>query len=377
MKVRIEIDTKTFVRFWLVVVGFVLAIGLIYNAREALIILGVAFFLALALNRPVSALANRLPGKSRVGGTAIAFIIVVVLLGLFLFLVVPPIIQQSAKVASSIPTLVDQTQTQWKGLHELIDQYGFQSQLDQALNSLKSSAAGIAANVGGNVVSSVGSLFGLVTATFLVLVLSFLMLIEAPFWLKRIWGLYNDEDRMVHHKKLATRMYNVVTGYVTGQLTVSAIGGFFAGLTVFILSWVFPVVPHNLALPTMAICFLFSLIPMFGATIAGVIITILLSFNSVTAAIVFAIYFVVYQQLENNFISPTIQSKSVELSALAVLASITIGLYMFGIVGGIISIPIAGCIKVLLEDYLARAKVRRIQSEKPLHKLAKAIEGKI
>ena len=114
---------------------------------------------------------------------------------------------------------------------------------------------------------------------------------------------------------------------------------------------------------------------MFGATIAGILIALLLAFNDLTAAIVFVVYFVVYQQIENNFVSPAIQSKTVELSALAVLGSVTVGLYVFGVAGGIISIPIAGCIKVLLEDYLERAKQNRKKSEKPLHKLVKKLQN--
>src|SRR5687768_7230255 len=97
MKVRIEIDTRTFVRFWLVVIGFAFVILAIYSARTALIMLGTALFLALALNQPVTFLARYLPGKSRVWPTAMAFILVVVVLGLFAFLVVPPIMQQTAK----------------------------------------------------------------------------------------------------------------------------------------------------------------------------------------------------------------------------------------------------------------------------------------
>lgn len=375
MKVRIEIDTKTFVRFWLVVIGFAFVILAVYSALSALIILGVAFFLAMALNGPVSKLASLLPGNSRVGGTAIAYIIVVALLGAFVFLVVPPIIQQSAKVAETIPSIIDSAQQQWHGVNELVTKYHLETQVEGALNSIKSNAAGWAANAGQNVISGLGSVFSLVASTFLVLVLSFLMLIEGPMWLNRIWGIYNDQERMEYHKKLATRMYNVVTGYVTGQLAVSSIGASFAGLTVFILHFVFPNVPINLALPTVAIAFVLSLIPMFGATIGGVLITALLAFNDLTAAIVFVVYFVVYQQIENNFVSPTIQSKAVELSALAVLASVTVGLYVFGIAGGIISIPIAGCIKVLLEDYLARAKEERKKSEKPLHKLVKKLQS--
>ena len=98
MKVRIDIDTRTFVRFWLVVIGFAFAILMVYNARTALFLLGLAFFLALALNAPVSYLAGHLPGKSRVGGTAIAYVLVVISWQRS-FLVVPPSLQQR-KVSS-------------------------------------------------------------------------------------------------------------------------------------------------------------------------------------------------------------------------------------------------------------------------------------
>lgn len=359
-KVRIDIDTKTFVRFWLVVIAFAFAILAIYSAMSALMIIGTALFLALALNKPVNKLASFLPGQSRVGGTAIAFIIVVLLIGTVLVLVVPPIIQQSARFISTIPTLVDNASAQWDGLNNLIARYHLEPQVEDAVESIKSSSTSWAASLGSNFVSSVGSLFGLVTATILVLVLAFLMLVEAPMWLQRWWSIYNDPDRMQHHHDLAKKMYNVVTGYVSGQLAVSSIGAAFAGLTVFILSLIFPAVPGNLALPTVAITFLLSLIPMFGATIGGTLITVLLLMNDVTAAVIFVVYFIVYQQIENNFISPTVQAKAVELSALAILTSVTIGLYVFGLAGGIISIPIAGCIKVLLEDYLMRRRAARL-----------------
>lgn len=375
MKVKIEIDTKTFVRFWLVVIAFAFAIMAIYNALDALILLGAAFFLAMALNAPVSFLAGHLPGRSRVAGTAIAYLMVIAILGAVVFLVIPPIVQQTAKFLDTVPSLVDAGIAQWHGYDGLIDKYQLQPQVDSALESLKGNAAGWASSLGQNVLSGVGSVAGAIGSTVLVLVLSFLMLIEGPMWQKRIWGIYNDQERMEAHRNLVHRMYTVVTGYVTGQLTVSAIGATAAGIAVFILSLVFPAIPGNLALPTVAIAFTLSLIPMFGATIGGVIISLLLASNSLTAGIIFAIFFIVYQQIENNFISPTIQSKRVELSALAVLASVTIGVYVFGLAGGIISIPIAGCIKVLLEEYLARAKRNRQKSSMPLAKLAKKLQG--
>ncbi|MEO5950378.1 MAG: AI-2E family transporter [Candidatus Saccharimonadales bacterium] len=375
MKVQIEIDTRTFVRFWLVVIGFALALLAIYSALSALIIIGAAFFLAMALNGPVSRVARILPGRSRVGATAIAYIIVVLLIGVFVFLVVPPIVEQTAKFIETVPGLVNDATSKWQGLSHFIADHNLQPQLDGALNSLKNNASGWAANAGSTLINGLGSVLSVIAATFLTLVLSFLMLIEGPVWLKRIWGVYTDQDRMEAHRSLAKRMYNVVTGYVTGQLTVSGIDATLAGIVVFILSLVFHL-PLNLALPSAAIAFVLSLIPMFGATIGGIIISLLLLFNNVTAGIIFAVYFIIYQQIENNFISPVIQSKRVELSALAVLVAITIGLYVFGIAGGLISIPIAGCIKVLVEDYLERAKHKRKKSERPLEKLVKKLQGK-
>ncbi len=375
MNVRIEIDTKTFVRFWLVVIGFALAILAIYSALSALIIIGAAFFLAMALNGPVSHVAKILPGKSRVGATAIAYVVVVLLLGVFIFLVVPPIVEQTAKFIETLPAVFSSLTSQWQGLNTFIVEHNLQSQLDGALASVKNSASGWATNAGATLLNGLGSVFSVVTATFLVLVLSFLMLIEGPVWLDRLWGVYNNKQRMESHRKLADRMYNVVTGYVTGALTVSAIGSFFTGVVVFILCLIFNM-PLNLALPSAAIAFVLSLVPMFGATIGGIIISLLLALNSVSAGIIFAIYFIIYQQIENNFIAPTIQSKRVELSALAVLVSITIGLYVFGLAGGIISIPIAGCMKVLVEDYMERAKRNRAQSDNAVTKLVKKIRGK-
>ncbi len=375
MKVRIEIDTRTFVRFWLVVIGFAFAILALYSARTALIIIGTALFLALALNGPVSKLSRRLPDRSRTLSTAIAFSVVVALLAVVVFLVVPPIIQQTSKFIESAPTLVQTVSEQWRGLGNIIDKYHVQPQVDQAVAAIQADSSRWAANLGKNFISGIGSAFSLFAATLLVLVLTFLMLAEGPTWLRRIWGLYRDQDRMESHKKLVNRMHAVVSGYVTGQLTVSGIGSLCAGLMVFILSFFFTEVPTNLALPTIAITFMFSLIPMFGATIAGVVVSLLLLFNSVPAGIIFAIYFMLYQQIENNFISPTIQSKRIELTPLAVLIAVTIGLYVFGVAGGIISIPIAGCIKVLVEDYLERSREVRIDSQKPLSKLVKKLTG--
>ena len=352
MKTNINIDTRTFVRFWLVVIGFIVAALAIYYAKSALIILGAALFLALALNVPVSRIARRLPGRSRVGATAIAYIAVLVILGLVLVLVVPPIVQQTAKVISNVPSIVDKAGTQWDGAKGLINQYNLQPQVDSALNSLKDSVGGWASNLGQTVIGGIGSIFGFLASTFLVLVLTFLMLIEGPMWLQRLWSLYHNKSRMEIHKRVVNKMYNVVSSYVIGQLTTALIGAIAAGLAVTVISFFIPQLPISLALPSAAIVFIFSLIPMFGSTISAILVGLLIALNSFPAAIAYLIFVIIYIQIEGNVISPRIQSRQLDLSPLAVLGSLTIGLYLFGLIGGIIAIPVAGCIRVLLGEYL-------------------------
>lgn len=375
MKVRIEIDTKTFVRFWLVVMGFGLAGLAIYSAKDALVLLGISLFLALALNRPVAAIAKKLPGKSRLGGTALAYTTLVLLLGCVIWFVIPPIVQQSAKFVESIPSIIDQASSQWRGVNDFIDKNNLRPQVDSMMENIKQQSSSWATSVGTNLLSSVGSLVSFLGSLFLVLVLSFLMLLEGPTWVKRLWGLYNDEEKMERHKKLVGRMYNVVTGYVSGQLTVSGIDAILSGFVVFVLSLTFPVINSNLAMLTVMATFVLTLIPMFGATIAGALISLLLFFNNMTAGVIYAIYFVIYQQIENNFVSPSIQSKKVELSALTVLVAVTIGLYVGGLLGGLVAIPVAGVVKVLLDNYLEQVKSKRVENEKPLNKLVKKLKN--
>ena len=373
MKVTIDASTRTFVRFWLVPGGLLLSTYVLYSARTALIILGTALFLALALNAPVSRLARVLPGKSRGLSTAISYVLVVLFLGAFLFLAVPPIIEQTAKTIEVVPRYVDTARTQWDGVSHVINEYNLQPQVDKAMESLEGSSAAWASNVGANVIGGIGSVFGAITAGILVLVLSVFMLIEGPTLTQKIWKLYSDPKKRDLHHSIVHRMNAVVSGYVTGQLSVSGLGAVAAGVTVFVLSLFFNL-PSNLAIPAAAITFILSLIPMFGATVGGILIACLLAINDLGAAIAYVAFFVIYQQIENNYISPTIQSKRLELSALTILASVTIGIYLFGIAGGIISIPIAGCIKVLLDAYLEHAHNERIKTETPLGKLAKAVK---
>jgi predicted PurR-regulated permease PerM len=370
MKVKVDVDTRVFIRFVLVALGFWLAVMAIYKVRGALVLLGVSLFLALALNPPVSRIAKRLPGNSRVGATAIAYLIVIALLGGFLVLIVPPVIEQSAKFADTVPDLIDEVSSKRSVFDDFITRYGLEDTVNNAIDGAKTQAASVAANLGNTLVGGVGTLLGGLANLVFVLVLAFLMLIEGPVWMSRLWGLYEDTDKLERHRSLVKRMYRIVTGFVNGQLTVAAIAATCTMVVLLTLSATINL-PANLAVPLAVIIFLCGMIPMIGATIGAVLVTLVLLFNSAAAAIIFLVYFIIYQQIENNFIAPTIQSKNVELSALTILSAILIGVNLGGLLGGVVAIPVAGCLRVLWLDQLENAKRKRLLDDlNPLKKLA-------
>lgn len=371
MKVKIDIETRVFVRLLLVVVGFGLALVILYKIRSALVLLSIALFLALALNPPVSKLAHIMPRLNRVGATALAYIMVLLLLGGFLVVVVPPVVEQSSRFASTVPNLIDEANKNRSVFDDFIHRYNLEPTIDSAVESAKVQASSIATNLGNSLVSGAGTVLGGLASVVIVLVLAFLMLIEGPTWLRRLWGLYRDEDKLERHRTLVQRMYRIVTGFVNGQIAVSTIAAVCTLIAILALS-VTVGLPANLAIPLAVIIFFTNMIPMIGSTIGGGLVSLVLLFNSPLAAGVFLVYFLIYQQIENNFIGPTIQSKSVDLSALLIVTAILIGGTFGGLLGALIAIPVAGCLKVLWLDQLEHARKKRDTPLKnPIKKLAK------
>jgi predicted PurR-regulated permease PerM len=82
-------------------------------------------------------------------------------------------------------------------------------------------------------------------------------------------------------------------------------------------------------------------------------------FASVPLAITMLIYFIIYQQIENTTIQPFVQSRANELTPLIVFIAAILGIGFGGLLGGIVAIPIAGCAKVLFDDYIERGKLVR------------------
>lgn len=360
---KIDVDTRVFVRLLLVVAAFVVTLYLITIAWPALLLIAVAFFLALALNPSVSALSRRLPGKSRILATLIAYVLILGVIGSFIYVAVPPTIDQTVNFINNLPAYINNLREQpgfvASAFNDFISRYQLQDELSRIIEGIQAQAVNSAGGIGGSVVAGVSSFFvGLVTVITL-LVLTFLMLVEGPDWQRRIFSLIPDRARSERYQKLATKMYSVVSSYVNGQLVVALIAATLGLVVLFTLSQIFQL-PLGIILPLVGVIFLTDMIPLIGATIGAIIVIIVLLFSDFGAALSFLIYFVIYQQIENNFIQPVVQARTVALSALSILITVIIGVSLLGIVGGILAIPIAGCIRVAILDYMEHRRAHRL-----------------
>ena len=106
------------------------------------------------------------------------------------------------------------------------------------------------------------------------------------------------------------------------------------------------------AVPLAVLMAFLDLIPLVGATIAGVVIGIVCAIQDFpTAVIVWVVYLVVYQQTDNNFLQPIIYRRTVALHPLVVLVGVLIGAELLGVLGALLAIPVAGAIQIVLKDW--------------------------
>ena len=350
-ELKLSVSTGTFVRFWLVILGFIVLAGAIWIARTPLIMLAISFFLALVLNRPVSFLARHLPGKSRSFAIFIAYLIVAAMIGILLVTIVPIFVRQISSFIADVPGMIDQLRDNSGWFSDLLAHYHLTDQFNNWIAQLQGQFGDYAQTMGSTFISAVSNIFSLLGDICLVMFATFFMLLEAPDWEEKFWRLlYKNPERRRHHKQLARKMYDVVSGYVTGQATVGLISATFTAVLVAFLASAFNF-DMTLVWPAWITIFLVVFIPMFGAVIGGTIVTLLLLVYSLPAAIIYAVVFVIEQQVENNVIQPRIQSKHMEVSALVILIAMTLGLQVGGLLGALVAIPVAGCIVVLARDF--------------------------
>lgn len=342
-KTEITISALTLIKIVVMIVGTVIALAALRQMGHALIILFTAFFLALALNAPVSFFARHLPGKirgSRAWGTSIAFLLVIALLGAFLASIVPPLVQQAQNLANAAPGLIDDVRNQNGAVGDTIRKYNLEEQVSEFSDEVSDRVKNGAGQAFSTVQQFGSSAFTVLT----VLVLTFMMLVEGPTRLRFVKELIPAKHQGLA-KNIAHDMYRVVKGYVNGQVILAALAAVLITPVFFIMGVDYPI-------GLTFIVFIAGLIPMVGHTIGAIIVSIVALFTSPTAALVVLAYYLLYQQLENIFIQPKIQANSTDMSPLLVFGSVIVGVSFSGLLGGLVAIPVAGCIRVAFLEYL-------------------------
>lgn len=354
---EVTVSTRTVLRIIGLVLATVIAFAAIRQSAHTLTLIGVAVFLSLAFNGPVRWLANHLPGKSR-GSRALAtgisiFIIAVIFAG-FIAAIVPPLVKQTSSFIDAAPGLLENVKNQDSGIGRFIREQNLEGQV----NKLASQLSARLGDIGGSAVSTIGAIGSSIFATLTVIVLTVMMILEGPHW-RKIFLQLIPERHTGRTERLAHDMNKVIRGFVNGQVVLAAIASLLIVPILFIMH-----VPYPLAL--MVIVFFCGLIPMVGHTIGAIIVTTVALFESPLSAIIVLAYYILYQQIENYAVQPRIQANSTNMSPLLVFIAVLLGANFGGLLGALVAIPVAGCLRIVVLDYL---EYRNILSPKTVKRV--------
>ena len=336
---RSEINVSISIRTILLVAGAVATAWAVASIANVLLVIFVSLFSVAVLSPVVTAMERRF-GWSRGWCSAVLVLAIVLVLGVVALVLVQAISGSVRGFGDDLPQIVD------KARHS--DLGNFVNSGSDSLDTLRKHASDIANGVGkvsGGVAHVGASAFGTVTLAFSVVFLTLFGLIDEPRW--RDWiGSLLYRDKRERYLRVTDRIIHTTSRYMLGNLAISVICGTVYGVTALALG-----LPYPLALAVIA--GILDLVPNVGATIAGIIIGLVALSVSLEALIVFLIVMVVYQQIENYILQPTIIGKAARLSGFTVLASVLAFGALFGLIGAIIGVPIAAGLQIVAEELTA------------------------
>jgi predicted PurR-regulated permease PerM len=335
------LSARQIVRIVLVIVCVAIVLYLLWLLRRPIGWLLISIFLAVALAPVVNRLNQSMKRGFAIALTYLGLLLVPILL---IALIVPPLITEANNFAENVPQYADDL-TEFvqenERLRELNEDYDVTGKLEEEAGKLPERLGGAAGTLRDIGFGIVNSLFALLT----ILVMAAFLLGSGPRWVEQILASRPQGQRERLSRSLQ-HMAGAVSGYVAGALTIAVIAGIATYIVLTILG-----VPFSGPLAVLA--GLFSLIPMIGATIAAVLIGVVTLFEDFpTTTIIWAIWAVVYQQLENNLVQPQIQKRTVNVHPLITIVAVLFGGTLLGVLGAIVAIPIAASIQILVREYV-------------------------
>lgn len=334
--ITINLSTFTIVK----VILILLALYFLFLIREILFVLFFSLVLASAVDPWVDWLQKRkIP---RALGVLLIYLILILFIGLTIYLMIPPITQQVAELAENFPRLLERIISTFSTLRAYSAQHGI-------LDSLKNSLGSLSTNLqvaAGSIFSTVTGIFGGIFSFFLILVLTFYMVVEENAIKKLVWSIA-PKRHQPYLMQLINRMQKKIGLWLRGQLILS--------LVIFLMTYSgLSILGVKYALVLALIAGLTELIPYIGPLI-GAIPAVLLAFTqSPILALFVAILYYIVQMLENNILVPKIMQKAVGLNPIVSIVALMIGFKVAGVLGAILAIPVVTAISVFLIDLFER-----------------------
>jgi predicted PurR-regulated permease PerM len=318
--------------------GVALAYGLV-NAliavRSVLILILISAFLAIGLNPAVEAFERR--GMRRSFAVTIVLIAALLFFVGFGFAVVPPIANQGSQFVHKAPDYVRQLQHNSR-VASLDARYHFLSKLQAYVDKPERLGGPVFGGVLGAGKVVLSAVFQAIT----VLTLTLYLMANLPDIKATAYRMV-PRSRRARVGLLTDEILERVGGYVAGNLLISLIAGTLTFVVLLILH-----VPYALGLGLLVA--VTDLIPVVGATIGAVVVTLVGLFVSVKTGLIAAGYYVAYQQIENYVLYPRIMKRSVDVSPVATVIAVLIGGALLGVLGALLAIPVAAAVQLVLQE---------------------------
>ena len=307
-------------------------------ASQIFVLLIISIFLAMGLNPAVEFFRRR--GLSRGWSVATILALVIIFVTALAVLVIPPVIRQTTNLIENAPTLLDNLKNN-RLIANINEHYGLVDSLTQKITSLTKNGTLLVSAFGGIV--GVGKTFISGIFTFLtILVLTMYFTISLPKVIESGIKLA-PASRRPRIKALTNGIVKRIGAFVGSQITVAFIAGVVMGVICAVLG-----LPSPIALGMLV--FICGMIPLIGHFIGSAILTVIGLTQSVTEGVIVLIAYLIYQQIENYILMPRIMHKTLSIPGLVTIVSALIGASLLGLVGGILAVPIAASVLLILEE---------------------------
>jgi len=329
-KTKLEIPIWEIVKVILVIVGF----GILFLIRDVVALFFVVLILTATFSPVVKTWSKYI---GRILSIILLFLIFALAAGAVIYFLIPPMITQTALLANNIPAYI--STINFETLHV------YAPDIRQFLQGISSNLGTISSNV----FSFTAGVFNGIVTLIMIFVLTFYMLVDESNIKKFVSSLFtpdHKENAVAVINKIATK----VGGWFRGQMILA--------LVIFLLSYVgLTIIGIPYALVLAIIAGILEIVPTVGPIIAGAIAALVALTISLLTTLLVIIFFLVIQMLENTFIVPKVMQKAVGISPVVIILAIIAGAKLLGIVGAIISIPIAASISVLIIEWPTISKM--------------------